>query len=1189
MVDLLCFFCRKVSSPNENAINKAAIEISEKPSKNVNIVNSAGSVKTIPTRTQLPVPPKVLQLVFSYLNKEESKGLFSCLFVNKNWHANALKILWNRPFTSNLLTPVNSVKLIETFILCLDSITQKSLKKSLKRQKIKFIISNKPPLCNYATLLGELSYGDLEKSIHHYLCHLHMNSKIRTSIMRKSSKGPPSLQSIYPQIELISKNLFLLFIQKSTVLESLSIDKYCDYSDLPAPDEIFQRPLQQNYLSQITKLQLNYYETSNIFDFLKELPETCKDLLEFDVRICEFENEALVNKSIANVITSQRALRKFSMEGAKNCGGTILTSLGDTQSDTLTSVRFKLMNFKSSDMKSLAKCGRLKELSLENCQGLTKDIIKILLNAKLQNLRKLVIWNSRKDPHVTSLMIKSAVAAKKLSKVITENDDELRELALDTVVPETVDTILNCCSNLTTLKILDYQPKCKQNMYRLLKGLPSLENLTINRETKIELGVINFSGRYIPDNVKYLRLECGITPDQLNDLLNELGDKSKLRTLILDYFKLEVAHLKAIIEWNKRRRTLKTLGIGGKSEFSERESKELSILQDQYNILELLKNKDLNTKEATSKSLINHRQEIFDDLGNYGHRYADEEPSEKPRLREFSMEFSSTTELSSLPTKCLEQIFKNVEDDDGSLGLFSCLLVCRAWCRDVVPLLWSRPFSKLPKDSRYKLIRTYITCLSREEKSYLNSQLLNNKIRIPDSSRSLINYSIYLKELSYIDLYHSVDSGIKYYRKSFIGRNTFRQTSLISRSICKMFLTKNITDPSFHLQSFRIDKHFVQMDIFPEIDLFSKVYPGLSQITKLTLNYDPNSENLYKFLQSFPSICRGLNYLNITLPYFETNPKLIDLLISIIKAQRSIHSFHLSGARIGANLILPVLLSEHSNYLISMKFQNVNFNNVNLHAITSCLRLEELTISHCTGLDRSSLPLASRLGSSSFFDNNGLILKSLSIGCSPIYSQISTIILNSPIGTTCRELCLDLITPKIIKTIKRYCQNVTTLKLRDYFINNNDFGGSSAESSTAPPFSSGAMMLRELFNGIYLERLIISISPKNSDYEELNIHGRDLPASCWYLKLQCGFSVERLDDLLLSDECMAPISVLILDYSKLHLEHFKAIRELVKKKRTLTYFGICGRKGFDDDELKVIKDLQHEYNVVVNLNESDKL
>ncbi len=101
----------------------------------------------------------------------------------------------------------------------------------------------------------------------------------------------------------------------------------------------------------------------------------------------------------------------------------------------------------------------------------------------------------RKVPSVTSLMIKSAVVGKKTNV-------ELRELALDIMVPETVDTILTDCSKLRTLKILDYQPKYKSQMIRLLKGLPFLENLTINRETRVELGVINFSGKHIPDNIK---------------------------------------------------------------------------------------------------------------------------------------------------------------------------------------------------------------------------------------------------------------------------------------------------------------------------------------------------------------------------------------------------------------------------------------------------------------------------------------------------------------------------------------------------------------------------------------------------------------------------------------------------------------------------------------------------------------
>jgi hypothetical protein len=600
------------------------------------------------------------------------------------------------------------------------------------------------------------------------------------------------------------------------------------------------------------------------------------------------------------------------------------------------------------------------------------------------------------------------------------------------------------------------------------------------------------------------------------------------------------------------------------------------------------KKTELKSKEATT--VKKHKQffetdsdqELFNDIGNYEHERF--ESLEKSKLEDFSLELSSSsssssssstkttttiTDLSSLPTECLTQIFKNVEFS----GLFSCLLVCRSWCRNVIPILWSKPFDKLSKDCRHKLIRTYITCLSEEEKIFLNSKLLKYGFKIPNKKNSLFNYSIYLKELSYVELYQSVDSGIKFYRKSFIGRNTYKLTYLITKSLCKMFLTKNITDPSYNLQSFKIDKYYIQIDIFPNIELFTKFYPGLSQITKFIFNYyNPISDNLFKFLQYFPSLCKGLYHLDITLPYFENNQIIIDLFISIIKSQRNLQEFNLSCAKIGANSIIPTLFSFHSNSLISIKFQNINFYKTNLRSITSCKKLKHLTIYHCTGLTKSSLPLLVNQNNNDI----GMRLKSLNIGCSPKCSQIPKLILDSLLSTTCQELCLDLITPEIINAIKNRCQNITTLKLRDYFISNDDI--TTAESS-----SNSNSLLYNLFHALLLERLTIIISPKNSDYEELNIHAKDLPSSCWYLELQCGYSVRKLCELLLSDECVASIKVLIINYLKLDISHLMIVRDFAMVKGTLKYFGIGGRNDFDKDELDVIKELQYKYNVTVNL------
>jgi hypothetical protein len=511
------------------------------------------------------IPADALQLVFSYIDNIGSNGLYSCLFVNNDWYSMILPILWKRPFTSKPLSKINSVRLIETLLLCLDPGAKQSLRTSLKQQKLKLIIPNKSSSFDYASLLTELDYKELENSIYHYLLDSFNNHNNRFITSISSTMGP-----LLEHVHLISKNLFMLFMKKSSKIESLIIDKFGDYSDLPIIE--IQQQRRSNILSKIKKLHLNYYESSDIFDFLRLLPSLCNDLIEFTVNVHDFENEALINRSIADVIISQKALQKFSMEGARNGGNTILLALGDSQSKSLTSVRFKLSNFKSAGMKSLVKCDQLKELLLENCQGLTPEITKILFNAKLKNLEKLVIWNKHKAPPVTSMIIKSTMNSK------------LKDLTLDTIIIGTVNTILEHCSNITTLKIFDYQPKHNVQMFRLLRDLPFLERLTIYRETKVELGVINFSGKYLPNNIKTLRLECGVSPEQLDNLLKGLGDRSKLNTLIIDYFKLEVSHLKIIIDWVKSKRTLKILGIGGKSEFSKGELTELKVLQDEYDV-----------------------------------------------------------------------------------------------------------------------------------------------------------------------------------------------------------------------------------------------------------------------------------------------------------------------------------------------------------------------------------------------------------------------------------------------------------------------------------------------------------------------------------------------------------------------------------------------------------------------------
>ncbi|RIA99564.1 hypothetical protein C1645_747130, partial [Glomus cerebriforme] len=58
-------------------------------------------------------------------------------------------------------------------------------------------------------------------------------------------------------------------------------------------------------------------------------------------------------------------------------------------------------------------------------------------------------------------------------------------------------------------------------------------------------------------------------------------------------------------------------------------------------------------------------------------------------MRKFKLnQFQKNVPL--LPTECMQQIFKYVDDQEN--GLYSCLFVNKYWCKNVVPLLWVSPF-----------------------------------------------------------------------------------------------------------------------------------------------------------------------------------------------------------------------------------------------------------------------------------------------------------------------------------------------------------------------------------------------------------------------------------------------------------------------------------------------------------------
>src|SRR5947207_10138096 len=97
-----------------------------------------------------------------------------------------------------------------------------------------------------------------------------------------------------------------------------------------------------------------------------------------------------------------------------------------------------------------------------------------------------------------------------------------------------------------------------------------------------------------------------------------------------------------------------------------------------------------------------------------------------------------------IPFECLEQVFIHLLHNKSTL--FNCLLVNRSWCRQVVPILWSRPFSRLRWKPSSQLVQTYISCMTKEKFSFTDLEII-----LPESSssssQSLFNYAKYLRKL----------------------------------------------------------------------------------------------------------------------------------------------------------------------------------------------------------------------------------------------------------------------------------------------------------------------------------------------------------------------------------------------------------------------------------------------------------
>ncbi|CAG8489985.1 19002_t:CDS:2, partial [Racocetra fulgida] len=276
----------------------------------------------------------------------------------------------------------------------------------------------------------------------------------------------------------------------------LVISKFIGKADLPEKTAFINS---HRSLSNLSKFQFEVSSkiTTNGMSFLQTISKLCSRIQHLDIKFSyiNLNDEIKVMEMFSRIIISQKELNELLLSGARAANGLkmILQTL-ETQSESLHSLEFKLIDFSEIDLSPLKKCKSLKHLTVQYCQGLTTESIASLLQAQfsLESLK----FGCPPVSYSTQLAL------------LTIFGKSIKRLTIDLLNQETIFTILNCCQEIRHLKLENCFMQKPIKIGKLLHGLIKLEKLEIFINVKSgEYENLILESKDIPNSLDCLVLE----------------------------------------------------------------------------------------------------------------------------------------------------------------------------------------------------------------------------------------------------------------------------------------------------------------------------------------------------------------------------------------------------------------------------------------------------------------------------------------------------------------------------------------------------------------------------------------------------------------------------------------------------------------------------------------------------------
>ncbi|CAG8539743.1 11954_t:CDS:1 [Cetraspora pellucida] len=471
-----------------------------------------------------------------------------------------------------------------------------------------------------------------------------------------------------------------------------------------------------------------------------------------------------------------------------------------------------------------------------------------------------------------------------------------------------------------------------------------------------------------------------------------------------------------------------------------------------------------------------------------------------------------------LTIECFDEIFQQLLNDNDKNTLHSFLLVNRSFCRKIVPLLWSKPFSLLKLHPSKSFIKTFVLCLSLDEKLNLFNYILKIKDKRIEEYSALFDYPVLIRELDFWSLYECVRVWVQEVRLKYTRIGSWTNDTTF-------YLIKVLIRRGQHIKYLNL----VNNDKIIAIPPIMRLYKADVAFSKLQYLYCGGYNADVKSYTKLMEYCKDIMEIDIVHYHKSSDSSLA----ALIRSQRRLNKITYRSVSGGTWRLVAALAQTH--FLKSVSFICTDFADTYSKGLATCDNLEVLELLDCRGNDFEKFwkPIIER---------SKFRLKKLSLARTSVNKEaIETLIRNA--GENLEEITVDYTVtstiPHFLEMLVKNCPNIVYLKL--FILHPKEL----------------TMLLSIISVAFKLKQLVI----RTSDMDVTAILpglAKLVPSSLRLLDMDMMISSKALQEFL--NGCEAPIQRLILNAGHtITDDHIMMIIQYAREKGFLKSLGYTYR------------------------------